>query len=104
MTSGPVKIQFYIDIYTTCISFPTVIILLSMADIKTYFCFARIYADLTEAFGSIADNLYNLATAMVFGSITSVSSWEAFRQAIEALSKVFANLLDLAIKQKNILT
>ncbi len=58
------------------------------------------YADLTRAFGFIADELYNLATAMVFGLTASVSSWEAFRQAIEALTKVFANRPDLVIRHK----
>ncbi len=37
---------------------------------------------------------------MVFGSTASVSSWEAFKQAIKALTKVFANRPDLFIKHK----
>jgi hypothetical protein len=37
---------------------------------------------------------------MVFGSTAPASSWEAFRQAIEALTKVFANRPNLAIKHK----
>jgi hypothetical protein len=69
-----VKIQIYIDIYNTQFSYPTAIILLRMAGNKACFCFERIHADLTGAFGFIADNLYNLATAMVFGSTTSASS------------------------------
>jgi hypothetical protein len=40
---------------------------------------------------------------MVFGSTTSAFSWEAFRQAIEALTKVFTNRLDLVIKHKKYL-
>ncbi len=75
----------------------------SMADIKAGFRFGRTHADLTGAFGFIADNLYNLATAMVFGSTTSASSWEAFQQAIKALTKVFANKLDLVVKKKKYL-
>jgi hypothetical protein len=31
---------------------------------------------LTGAFGFMAGGYYNLATAMVFGSTTSASSWE----------------------------
>jgi hypothetical protein len=57
----------------------------------------------TGAFGFITDNLYDLATAMVFGSTTSASSWEAFQRAIEALMKVFVNRFDLVIKHKKIL-
>ncbi len=74
-----------------------------MANIKSCFCFARIHADLTGAFGFIANDLYNLATAMVFGSTTSASSWESFRQAIKDLMKIFANRLDLVIKHKKYL-
>jgi hypothetical protein len=42
-------------------------ILIGIADIKACFCFGRIHVDLTGAFDFIADNLYKLATAMVFG-------------------------------------
>ena len=78
-----VKSQIYMDIYNTRISYPTAM------NIKACFRYPRIHADLTGAFGFIADELYNLATAMVFSSTASASSWEAFRQAIEALRKVF---------------
>ncbi len=75
---GQVKGQVYIDIYNTRISYPTTRILLGLADIKAYFQFARIHVDMTGAFGFIADELFNLAMAMVFGSTASASSWEAF--------------------------
>jgi hypothetical protein len=71
ITIGQVKIQIYIIIYNTGISFPTIIILFGMANIKACFYFAKIHADLTRVVGFIADNLYNLATPMVFGSTTS---------------------------------
>jgi hypothetical protein len=58
---------------------------------------------LTGAFGLIADGLYDLATAMVFGSTASVSSWEAFRRAIETLIKVFANRPNLVVRPKKII-
>jgi hypothetical protein len=38
------------------------------------------------AFSFFADNYYNLAMAMVFGSTTSALSWEPFQWAIEILS------------------
>ena len=100
---GHVKLLIYINIYNTRISYPTLIILIALADIKTCFWFARIHADLTGAFGFLANNLYNLATAMVFGLTASASSWESFRQAIEALTKVFAKRPDLVIKHKKYL-
>ncbi len=87
ITFGHVKIQIYIDVYNTRVSYPIAMILLGMANIKACFCFGRIHMDLTGAFCFIADNLYNLAAAMVFGSITSASSWEAFQKAIKALTK-----------------
>jgi hypothetical protein len=74
-----------------------------LAWIKACFHFGRIHADLTRAFGFIADNLFNLATAMVFGLTTSAFSWEAFQQAIKALMKVFANRQNLAVKHKKYL-
>ncbi len=100
VTFGHVKSQIYIDIYNTCISYPTATILLDLDDVKACFRFPRIHADSTGAFGFIAEELYNLATAMVFGSTASASSWEAFRRAIKCLTKVFANRPDLVIRPK----
>jgi hypothetical protein len=68
------KSQIYMDIYNKRISYPSATILLGLADVKAYFQYPRIHADLTGAFGFIADELYNLATAMVFGSTASASS------------------------------
>jgi hypothetical protein len=79
VTFGHVKSQIYTDIYNTRISYPTATILLGLADVKACFRYPRIHVDLTGAFGFIADKLYNLATAMVFGLTASASSWEAFR-------------------------
>jgi len=98
ITFGHVKLQVFIDIYNMRISYPTTAILIALADIKASFRFARIHADLTGAFGFLADDLYNLATAMVFGSTASASSWESFRRVIDALTVVFANRVDLVIK------
>jgi hypothetical protein len=95
-----VKSQIYMDIYNTSISYPTATILLGLADVKACFRYPRIHTDLTGAFGFIADELYNLATAMVFGLKASASSWEAFRQAIKALTNVFANRPDLVVRHK----
>jgi hypothetical protein len=82
------------------ISYPTATILLGLADVKACLRYPTIHADLTGAFGFIADELYNLAMAMVFGSTALVSSWEAFRQAIKTLTKVFANRPYLVVKHK----
>jgi hypothetical protein len=97
VTFGHVKSQIYMDIYNTCISYPTATILLGLADIKACFRYPRIQADLTGAFNFIANELYNLATATVFGLTASASRWKTFRQAIEALTKVFANRPDLVV-------
>ena len=48
----------------------------------------------------MAGDFYNLATAMVFGSTTSASSWEPFRRGIKALSVAYADRPDLVIKHK----
>ncbi len=63
ITFRHVKMQLYSDIYNTRISYPTLTILLAMADVKACFCFPRIHADLTEAFGFLAGGYFNLATA-----------------------------------------
>jgi hypothetical protein len=78
ITFGNVKIQLYIDIYNTRVSYPNFIILLAMADVKACFCFPHIHAGFTGAFGFLAGGYFNLATAMVFGSAASASSWEPF--------------------------
>ncbi len=103
VTFGHVKSQIYMDIYNTCISYPTATILLGLADIKACFRYPRTHTDLTGAFNFIADELYNLATAMVFGSTFSASSWEAFRQVIKALTKVFTNRPNLVIRHRKII-
>jgi hypothetical protein len=100
VTFGHVKSQIYMDIYNTRISYPTTTILLGLADVKACFRYPRIHADLTGDFSFIADELYYLATAMVFGSTSSASSWEAFRQVIKAPTKMFANRPDLVIRHK----
>ncbi len=100
MAFDHVKSQIYTDIYNTRISYSTATILLGLADVKACFRYPKIHADLTGAFGFIADELYNLATAMVSGSTASALSWEAFRQAIKALTKVFANRPNLVVRHK----
>jgi hypothetical protein len=85
------------------ISHPNDVILLGMADIKACFCFPRIHPDLTGAFGFMAGGYYNLATALVFGSTTSASSWVPFLQVIEALSVVYVDRPDLVNTHKHYL-
>jgi hypothetical protein len=71
ITSGHVKMQMYIDIYNTCITYPTFIILLAMAHVKACFHFPCIHTDLTGAFGFLARKYFNLVVALVFGSTAS---------------------------------
>ncbi len=103
ITFRHVKMQLYIDIYNTHVSYLTFIILLAMADVKACFCFPRIHADLTGAFGFLAGRYFNLATAMVFGSTSSASSWEPFWHAIQALSVIYAHCCDLIKKHRKFL-
>jgi hypothetical protein len=103
ITFKHVKMQLYIDIYNTRITYPTFIILLAMADVKACFCFPCIHADLTGTFGFLVGSYFNLATAMVFGSTPSASSWEPFRHAIQALSVIYSHCLDLVKKHRKFL-
>jgi hypothetical protein len=102
ITFGHVKIQLYIDIYKS-VNYPTFIHLLAMADVKAFFCFPCIHADLTGAFGFLAGGYFNLATAMVFGSTASASSWEPFHSAIQALLAVYTHCHDLIKKHRKFL-
>lgn len=103
ITFGDTKIVFYLDIYNLRISYPDAPILLALADVKACFRFGRIHPDLTGAFGFLAVDFYCIATAMVFGSNTSASSWEPFRRSIEALSRKYANRPDLVVKHRRYL-
>jgi len=98
ITFGNTKMEFYIDLYNMRISYPTCMILIATSDCKACFRHPRVHPDLTGAFGFLALEMYLLATAMVFGSNTSATSWEPFRRAIEALSAVYANRPDLVEK------
>jgi hypothetical protein len=103
ITFGHVKMQMYIDIYNTRIAYPTFIIFLPMVDVKACFRFPCIHANLTGAFGFLAGVYFNLATAMVFGSTASTSSWEPLRHAIQALSAVYVHRRDLIKKHRKFL-
>ena len=103
ITFGTAKMLFYIDVYNTRILLPNNPILLAMVDIKSCFHFARIHANLTGALGFNAGGFFNLATAMVFGSKASASTWEPFRRTVEALSVVYANQSNHVTKHKKYL-
>jgi hypothetical protein len=55
-------------------------------------------ADLTGAFGFIADAMYFLVTSHMFGSNTSCSSWEPFQRAIQVLIQFYLERTDLVEK------
>ena len=100
---GNAKMNLLIRIYNWRISYLQMIIFLALADIIACFHFLRIHADLTGAFGFMAENLYFLATSMVFGSNASASSWEPFRKAIQSLITVNLMRPDLISKHKTLL-
>jgi hypothetical protein len=83
---GAAKLKLLQKIYNWRISVPNSKIYLALADITACLCFPRVHADLTGAFGFMAEKMYFLVTSMVFGSNAPVSSWEPFRRAIEALT------------------
>jgi hypothetical protein len=71
---GNAKMSLLIRIYNWRISYPRMKIFLELANITACFRFPRIHADLTGAFGFMAENLFFLATSIVFGSNASASS------------------------------
>jgi hypothetical protein len=72
---GQAKMKLCMNIYNWRVSFPNEIIYLILADITACFRFPKISADVTGAFGFLAEGLYFLSTGHVFGSNTSASSW-----------------------------
>jgi hypothetical protein len=76
---------------------------LALADITACFRFPRIHADLTGAFGFMAEQSFFFAPSMVFGSNVSASSWEPFRRAIQSLIPIFLMRNDLIAKHKTLL-
>ncbi len=56
-----------------------------------------------RAFGLTAQDLYFLATSMVFGSNTSASSWEPFRRVIKFLIPIHSKRTELVEKHKSLL-
>jgi hypothetical protein len=100
---GQAKIKLLTRIYNWRVANPKRKTYLALADITACFQFLRIHADVTGAFGFVADNLYFLAMSMVFGSNTSASSWKPFRRAIENLIPVYLMRENLVIKHKNLL-
>jgi hypothetical protein len=102
ITFGLAKLKSLQRIYNWRISYPDSKIYLALADITACIRFPQIHADITGAFGFMAERLYFLATSMVFGSNTSASSWEPFRRAIEALIIEYSMRSDLIEKHKHL--
>jgi hypothetical protein len=100
---GKSKMSLLLTIYNWRVSYPLKRIYLALADITACFRFPRIYADMTGAFGFMAEDLYFLATSMVFESNTSASSWEPFRRAIQSLIPIYSMRTDLVEKHKQLL-
>jgi hypothetical protein len=101
---GRAKMKFLTSIYNWRISYPDKTIYIALADITACFCFPRILADITGAFEFVADDLLYLATSHVFGSNTSMSSWELLRQSIEALIPMYMNDKGLVEKHTELLS
>jgi hypothetical protein len=100
---GLAKMKLLIRIYDWRISYPRIKIFLALADITVCFRFPRMHADVTGAFGFMAEELYFLATSMVFGSNTSASSWEPFRRAIQSLIPIYSMRTNLVEKHNGLL-
>jgi hypothetical protein len=95
---GKSKMRLLITIYNWRVSYPLKRIHLALAGITACFRFPSIHADVTGAFGFMAEDLYFLATSMVFGSNTSASSWEPFRRKIQSLIPIYLMRTDLVGK------
>ncbi len=100
---GREKTNLLINIYNWRISYPHNIILLALANVTACFCFPRLAADVTGAFGFLAEHLYFISTCHVFGSNTLASSWEPLWRAIQSMITVYAQRDDLVKKHEALL-
>jgi hypothetical protein len=100
---GRAKMNLFINIYNWRISYPDETIYLALADITACFRFPRISANITGAFGFMAEGYYFLSTGHVFGSNTSASSWEPPWQAIQSMIPIYLQQDDLVAKHKTLL-
>jgi hypothetical protein len=99
---GQSKMLLYINIYNWRVGFLDQVIYLVLANILAFFCFPRIAANLTGAFGFLVNNLYFLSTRHVFGSNTSASSWEPFWRAIQNSIPIYFSRDDLVERHKDL--
>jgi hypothetical protein len=97
------KTNLFINIYNWRVSYPDETIYLALADITACFRFPRISANVTGAFGFMAEGYYFLSTSHVFGSNTSGSSWEPLRRAIQSMIPTYLQRDDLLAKHKTLL-
>ncbi len=84
-------------------SYPKEIIHLALANITACLHFPRFSANVTGAFGYVAEGLYFVSTSHVFGSNTLASSWEALWQAIQKMITVLSTNGDLVNKHRELL-
>ncbi len=82
---------------------PNNVILLALADVTACFRFPWLSADVTGAFGFVAEKIYFASTSHVFGSNTSASLWEPLQQAIKSMITVYARRDDLVDKHRDLL-
>ena len=78
-------------------------ILPALANITACFRFPQLAADITGAFGFLAEKLYFISTSHVFGSNTLASSWKPLRRAIQSMITIYAQRDDLVEKHKPLL-
>jgi hypothetical protein len=103
ITFGMAKMKLLQRIFNWRVSHSKIKIYLALLDIKVCFHFPRVHADLTGGFGFMAEQMYFLATSMVFGSNASTSSWGPFQRAIEALIIEYSMRFDLISEHKHLL-
>ena len=103
ITFGYMHMAFILWIWQLRISFPNEEILLAFLDISSCFRFPRIFADVVGAFGFMIGPWFFAPNAMVFGSVTSASSWEPFRRAIAGVALAGFFVSALRQKHKNLL-
>ena len=104
ITFGLVYMAFITWIWKLRILFPREDIFLAFVDISSCFRWPRIFPCLVGAFGFIIGPLFYVANAMVFGSVSSASSWEPFRRAIAVLASSYGHSPQIVRQYQDLLS
>ena len=89
ITFSSTKMDHMVRLYKLRISYPDKEIVKVAPDVKTCFRYPWIYPDPTGSFSFVIGSMFFLATAILFFSVMSASSWEPFRRDVMVMAQIY---------------